>query len=76
MVTENAVGAESGEIRTKRRLTKGCKGASRYTNNVISERTFYHLVEIGQIPVIRLGKSLYFDLDDIDAALQPGATNG
>lgn len=67
--------APSEEPRTKRRLLKGPTAAERYTHGVVSSRTFYHLAETGRIPVIKLGKSIYFDADDIDAALEPERRN-
>lgn len=56
--------------RRSRRLLKGAKGASAYFNGDVSVREIYTHVEAGRIPVIRMGSTLYFDADDLDAAFR------
>ena len=48
-------------------LLKGARAASVYTG--LPERTIYHAVESGQLPVTRLGKTLIFRKSVLNHAL-------
>ena len=48
-------------------LLHGAKGAARYSG--LTERTIYHLVENDRLPVVRLGKRLYFRKSELEKAL-------
>lgn len=52
-------------------LLKGAKGASAYSGE--TERSIYHMVEKGLLPVIRKGRKLYFRKSELDAAFSSEA---
>ncbi len=54
-------------------LIKGAAGVERYTEGVLSQRQVYHMVENGQLPVIRKGRTLYFRKSALEAAFQTEA---
>ncbi|OAO01662.1 hypothetical protein A8B75_14980 [Sphingomonadales bacterium EhC05] len=47
-------------------LVQGAKNAAKYAG--LPPRTIYALVDKGRLPVIRMGKSLYFRKSELDAA--------
>ena len=47
-------------------LVTGAKGASDFTG--LSARSIYHMVEKGQLPVIRRGARYYFRKSELEAA--------
>ncbi|MAM39545.1 MAG: helix-turn-helix domain-containing protein [Erythrobacter sp.] len=57
-------------------LIKGAKGLAKYTGNVLTPRQAYRLAEEGKIPVIKVGRSLYFRKSEVDAAFRSDAANG
>jgi excisionase family DNA binding protein len=55
-------------------LVSGAKGAAEYTG--LPQRMIYHLVEKQHVPVIRMGKRMFFRKSDLDAAFRSAASNG
>ena len=51
-------------------LIKGAKGVEHETAGVIRARQVYHMVENGQLPVIRKGRSMYFRRSELEAAFR------
>lgn len=49
-------------------LIAGAGAAAAYSG--LTARTIYHMVEAGQLPVIRKGKRLYFRKSELDAAFR------
>jgi excisionase family DNA binding protein len=49
-------------------LLKGARAASEYTG--LPLRTIYHMTEKSQLPVIRMGRVLYFRKSDLDLAFR------
>jgi excisionase family DNA binding protein len=47
-------------------LVSGAKGAAEYTG--LTARAVYHMVEKGQLPVIRKGSRYYFRKSELDRA--------
>lgn len=56
-------------------LIKGAKNAAEYLGPNINARTVYHLVEAQRLPVIRMGRSMYFRKSELDAAFRSAAGN-
>ena len=54
-------------------LIRGAKGVEAETEGVISARQVYHMVENGQLPVIRKGRSMYFRRSELEAAFRSEA---
>lgn len=54
-------------------LIKGAKGVEDDTGGVITRRQVYHMVENGQLPVIRKGRSMYFRRSELEAAFRSEA---
>jgi excisionase family DNA binding protein len=54
-------------------LIKGAKGVEADTNGIITARQVYHMVENGQLPVIRKGRSMYFRRSELEAAFRAEA---
>ena len=52
-------------------LLKGARGASEYSGE--TERSIYHMVERGLLPVIRKGRTLYFRKSELEAAFRSDA---
>jgi excisionase family DNA binding protein len=55
-------------------LLSGAKAASDYSG--ISQRSIYHLVEAGHLPVIRKGKRLYFRRSELERAFSVERAEG
>lgn len=51
-------------------LIKGAKGVEVETDGRIKARQIYHMVEAGQLPVIRKGRSMYFRRSELEAAFR------
>lgn len=51
-------------------LIKGAKAVESETGGVITQRQVYHMVENGQLPVIRKGRSMYFRRSELEAAFR------
>lgn len=51
-------------------LIKGAKAIEVETGGAITARQVYHLVERGQLPVIRKGRSMYFRRSELEAAFR------
>ena len=51
-------------------LIKGAKGVESETHGRIKARQIYHMVENGQLPVIRKGRSMYFRRSELEAAFR------
>jgi len=49
-------------------LIKGAKGVEDYTGGVITQRQVYHMVENGQLPVIRKCRVMFFRKSALEAA--------
>lgn len=49
-------------------LIKGAAGVESYTGGVLSQRQVYHMVENGQLPAIRKGRTLFFRKSALEAA--------
>lgn len=47
-------------------LLAGAKAAAEYTG--LTERQIYHMAQSGHLPVIRMGKRLYFRRSELDKA--------
>ena len=47
-------------------LLHGAKGAAAYSG--LSQRTVYHLIETGKLPVVRKGRRLYFRKSELEKA--------
>lgn len=56
-------------------LIKGAKAVETETGGVITARQVYHMVEAGQLPVIRKGRVLYFRRSELEAAFR-STSNG
>jgi hypothetical protein len=54
-------------------LIKGAKGVEDYTGGLITQRQVYHMVEHGQLPVIRKGRVMFFRKSSLEQAFQPDA---
>ena len=54
-------------------LIKGAKGVESETLGRIKARQIYHMVENGQLPVIRKGRSMYFRRSELEAAFRSEA---
>ena len=52
----------------KEDLIKGASAAAEYLGPSVSQRSVYHMVEQGLLPVIRKGRTLYFRKSDLDEA--------
>lgn len=52
-------------------LLKGAKGAAAYSG--LTQRAIYHLIENERLPVVRLGRALYFRKSELDEALSSRA---
>lgn len=57
-------------------LIKGAKKAAEFLGPNINVRTVYHLVEAQRLPVIRMGRSMYFRKTELEAAFRSAAANG
>jgi len=55
-------------------LVKGAKGAATYSG--LSQRQIYRLTETGHLPVIRMGKSLFYRKTELDAAFRSESAHG
>lgn len=53
-------------------LIKGAKGVETESDGRIKARQVYHMVENGQLPVIRKGRSMYFRRSELEAAFRSG----
>jgi hypothetical protein len=51
-------------------LIKGAKAVETETGGVITQRQVYHMVENGQLPVIRKGRSMYFRRSELEATFR------
>ena len=51
-------------------LIKGAKAVEAETHGLITQRQVYHMVENGQLPVIRKGRSMYFRRSELEAAFR------
>lgn len=60
----------------KEDLIKGAKEAAAYLGPAVSPRAVYRLVEVGRLPVIRMGKTMFFRRSQLDAAFRSQAANG
>lgn len=49
-------------------LIKGASAAAEYLGPSVSQRSVYHMVEQNLLPVVRLGRTLYFRKSDLDRA--------
>jgi hypothetical protein len=49
-------------------LLTGANAAASFIG--VAPRAVYHMVEVGQLPVIRKGRRLYFRKSDIEAAFR------
>ena len=49
-------------------LLKGADAAAKYLGPVVTPRSVYHMVEKGQLPVIRMGRTLFFRKSDLEVA--------
>ena len=54
-------------------LLKGARGVEQATGGMIKRRQVYHMVEQGQLPVIRKGRSMYFRRSELEAAFSSNA---
>ena len=52
-------------------LIDGAANAASYTG--LTRRTIYHLVEAGELPVIRKGRKLFFRKSELEAAFRSAA---
>lgn len=52
-------------------LIKGTTAAAAYCG--LDPRTIYHLVEIGELPAVKKGKTLFFTKSSLDAAFRSAA---
>ncbi|BAI95823.1 hypothetical protein Sj15T_01620 [Sphingobium sp. TA15] len=57
-------------------LVKGAKGAAAYLGPAVTERAVYRLVETQRLPVIRMGKTMFFRKSELDAAFRSETANG
>lgn len=55
-------------------ILQGAKAAAEYTG--FSRHSIYHMVDLGQLPVVRVGSKMIFRKSELDAALksQPAAS--
>ena len=51
-------------------LIKGAKAVERETEGRINARQVYHMVENGQLPVIRKGRAMYFRRSELEEAFK------
>ena len=51
-------------------LIRGAKGVESDSQGRIKARQVYHMVENGQLPVIRKGRSMYFRRSELEAAFR------
>jgi excisionase family DNA binding protein len=49
-------------------LLKGAEAAAKFLGPVVTPRSVYHMVEQGQLPVIRMGRTLFFRKSDLEKA--------
>ena len=54
-------------------LIRGAKGVETDSQGRIKARQVYHMVEYGQLPVIRKGRSMYFRRSELEAAFRSEA---
>lgn len=54
-------------------LIRGAKGVETDSQGRIKARQVYHMVENGQLPVIRKGRSMYFRRSELEAAFRSEA---
>ena len=54
-------------------LIRGAKGVEADSGGRIRARQVYHMVENGQLPVIRKGRSMYFRRSELEAAFRSDA---
>lgn len=47
-------------------LIKGAKGVEADSDGLITARQVYHLVEQGRLPVIRIGRIMYFRRSELE----------
>lgn len=52
-------------------LIKGTTAAAAYCG--LDPRTIYHLVEIGELKAVKMGKTLFFTKSSLDAAFRSAA---
>lgn len=55
-------------------LLSGAAAAARYTG--LSRRVIYHLTETGALPVIRIGRRLYYRRSELAQAFRSQAPSG
>jgi len=51
-------------------LIKGAKGVEVETGGVITQRQVYHMIENGRLPVIRMGRAMFFRRSELEAAFR------
>ena len=54
-------------------LIRGAKGVEHDSQGRIKARQVYHMVENGQLPVIRKGRSMFFRRSELEAAFRSDA---
>ncbi|WP_278376976.1 helix-turn-helix domain-containing protein [Sphingobium yanoikuyae] len=57
-------------------LVKGAKGAAAFLGPAVNANAIYHMVRTNRLPVIRMGKSMFFRKSELEAVFQSQATNG
>lgn len=53
-------------------LIKGAKAVEMETGGLITQRQVYHMVENGRLPVIRMGRAMYFRRSELEEAFRSG----
>jgi len=56
-------------------LIKGARGVEEYTGGMVTARQAYRLVDEGRLPVIRMGRTMYFRRSELEAAFRSGSVN-
>lgn len=51
-------------------LIKGAKAVEIETGGIIKQRQVYHMVENGRLPVIRMGRAMYFRRSELEQAFR------
>jgi excisionase family DNA binding protein len=57
-------------------LLKGAQKAAEYLGPEFNARSVYHMVETGRLPVIRMGRTMYFRKSLLEEAFRSAAANG
>jgi hypothetical protein len=56
-------------------LIRGAKGAAAFLGPAVNANAIYHMVKTNRLPVIRMGKTMFFRKSELEAAFKSESTH-